>query len=133
MIQVSSAHAYEDIMRSLPDCCRPVYKAITENPNICIGEIGRLLEMQNSTVSGRVNDLIADGLVHYVLTAAGIPQLRFSRITGKSVQQLKANDVFTVDVAQIKARAKLKPAARPAGPEQFKTQGDMLSLMGSAA
>ena len=127
MIQASSLSAYAEIECRLPECCRPVYQAIFENPGICIGEIGAMLRMQNSTVSGRVNDLIEDRLVHYILDLGGHPSRRLSEVSGKAVQMLRANDVFTVDVEQIKQREKRKPIADSRGPERFKTQGSLFS------
>lgn len=131
MIQLSSISAYEAIERRLPECCRPVYKLIFESEQaICIGEIGEALKMQNSTVSGRVNDLIESKLVYYVLKADGKRFSRRSEVSGKMVNVLRANDVFTVDPEQIKIKSPVKnPERVDAGglstPDRFKTQGHL--------
>ena len=83
--------------------------------------------MQNSTVSGRVNDLIEAKLVHYVLNDSGDRLSRPSSVSGKMVHVLQANDVFTVDPEQVKIRKPVKNLERVASgglvtPDQFKRQ-----------
>ena len=97
MVQITSSQAYHDILKELPSKTRPVYAAIFANPGICIGEIGQMLNMQNSSVSGRVNDLIDALLVYYMPGTK-----KTSPITRKLVLMLQANDVFNVDPTLIK-------------------------------
>ncbi len=127
MIQASSAIAYEEILRRLPECAKPVYRMIFENPGIAIGEIGEALRMQNSTVSGRVNDLIDDSLVHYVVNDAGELVHKISSISGKQVLQLRVNDIFKVDVNQIKQREK-KAAQDFHSPTKALSQGNLFPV-----
>lgn len=125
MIQASSLSAYAEIERRLPACCRSIYQVIFENPDICIGEIGKMLQEQNSTISGRVNDLIEDGLIHYVLDGSGKPAHKESPISKKRVQMLRANDVFTVDPGKIKQRS--RSIVKTPAADQFKRQGNLFS------
>jgi predicted transcriptional regulator len=84
VIQLTSMAAYDEIREQLPEKARPVLDCIMANPGVCIGEIGRILGMQNSSVSGRVNDLIDLNLVQY-------GEKKLSPITRKSVYAIKPN------------------------------------------
>lgn len=121
MIQRSSAEAYREIRKVLPEKTRPIYDCIFHHHGICIGEIGKMLStpertMQNSTVSGRVNDLIKCGLVHY------LPEKKLSSVSGLSVNMLAPNDVFTVTPEQIKSRLHEKEIELPRGADEFRVQ-----------
>lgn len=126
MVERTSIDAYKMILEHLGDCARPVYQVIFERPGVCIGKIGKALNMENSTVSGRVNDLIADGLVHYVLDGDGYVTKK-SPVSGISVKVLRANDVFTVDASALKSKRR---APREVDmneldtPDSFKKQGE---------
>lgn len=125
MIQRSSAEAYREIRKVLPEKTRPIYDCIFHNHGVCIGEIGKLLStpertMQNSTVSGRVNDLMKCGLVHY------LEEKKISPISGLSVNMLVPNDVFTVTPEQVKLKLKEKVIYVDHGADEFKIQGSLL-------
>jgi len=80
-----------------------------------------MLRTQNSTVSGRVGDLIEGGLVKYILDERGVPQRKPSTITGMRVQMLRANDVFEVSVAQMKTHE----VKSELNPDDLKVQRDL--------
>lgn len=105
MISLSSMASYSDIEKALPLRCKAVYRTIYNNPGVAIGEIGKMLEMQNSSVSGRVNNLIQDGLVHYAVDEEGKPIHKVSSVSGKSVMMLKVNDLFNVKPEQVKQKS----------------------------
>lgn len=127
MIQETSRDAYKEIMKALPEACRPVYAFIFNNPGVCIGEIGKALNMQNSSVSGRVNDLIADKLAHYIVDDEGKAVKKMSPVSKKAVMMLRANDVFTVNPSQIKRQVQaVSLRSLPmAAPDAYKLQNEL--------
>lgn len=134
MIQSSSFAAYAEIEQRLPECCRDVYRTIYENPDLCIAEIGERLRMQNSTVSGRVNDLIESRLVSYAVNSLGQLEHKTSPISGMKVQKLRANSVFDVKPELIKSRKTSGEKSVGCGdgrgsvtPDKFQNQGKLFS------
>ena len=102
MIAETSKESYFAIVQDMPAKCRPVYAAIFNKPDLCISEIGQLCNLQNSSVSGRVNDLIDSGLIRYVKDAQGEPEKKKSPISDKLVMKIRAYELCKVRPNQVK-------------------------------